>query len=549
MTDKLKGLEVAQKSWERNRLKADKEFSTRSGIPVKPVYTPLDLRDWDYQEKLGFPGDYPYTRGITPNMYRGKPWIMGQYAGFATAETSNEWYKYLLSQGATSLSVAWDLPTQIGYDSDHPLAFGEVGKQGVACTSLADMETMFDGIPIHKMRIGTTANAIGPIFLAWILAIYEKRGLKPQGMQLSIQNDSLKEFFSRGTQIFPPKASVRLSNDCVEYCVRNMLTHFHPLTCSGYHIAEAGATAVQEMAFTLADAEAYIEDLLERGLNIDDFAHYIVAFLGTGIDFFEEICKLRAFRKMWAKMMKEKYGAKKSESMRLFYRGYTHGSYLTAQQPLNNIVRGTLETLAAVLGGIQSNVTSSYDEALSLPSPEAVRVALRTQQIIADESGVTKTVDPLGGSYYVEWLTEELEKRATELLSQVEEMGGAVVAIEEGFFEKEIARSAYETLRRVQSGESVTVGVNKYVVDEPVKIEIRKVDQKEQDRQIEKLRKLKKERENDKVKVSLDRLRHAAEEETNLVPFLIDAVKTYATLGEICDILRRVYGEYKPVRL
>ena len=540
--DKLKDLE-------ENRPKAGKEFSTESGIPVKPVYTPLDLDGWDYHERLGAPGEYPFTRGITPTMYRDEPWLIGQYAGFATAETTNEWYKYLLGQGATSLSVAWDLPTQIGYDSDHPLAFGEVGKQGVACASLADMESMFDGIPIHKIRLSTTANAIGPIFLAWILAIYEKRGLQPQGMQLSIQNDSLKEFFSRGTQIFIPQASVKLSNDCVEYCVRNGLNEFHPLACSGYHIAEAGATAVQEMAFTMADAETYIEDLLGRGLDIDDFAHHIVGFLGTGIDFFEEICKLRAFRRMWARMMKEKYGAKKPGSMRLFYRSYTRGSYLTAQQPLNNIVRGALETLAAVLGGIQSNVTSSYDEALSLPSSEAVRIALRTQQIIADESGVTKTVDPLGGSYYVEWLTGELEKRATELLSQVEEMGGAIVAIEEGFFEKEIARSAYENLKQVQSGERVTIGVNKYVVDEPVKIEIRKVDHKEEDRQIEKLRKLRKERENDKVKVSLNQLRREAEEGVNLVPCLIDTVKTYATLGEICDTLREVYGEYKPVRL
>ena len=545
-------LEKLRKSfslWKRKTVKSDKDFSTRSGIPVQAIYTPLDLSDWSYPERLGLPGEFPFTRGITPLMYREAPWLHTQYAGFGNAATTNEWFKYLVDQGAKGLAIAWDLPTQIGLDSDNSLAAGEVGRQGVACSSLADMEIMFDGIPIDEVAVSTTANSFAPIFMAWILTLYEKRGIPAQNVKVKIQNDSLKEFFSRGTQIFKPQASVKLSNDCIEYCVRNGLTQMQPMNCCGCHIAEAGGSAVQEMAFALSDAQAYIEELLGRGLHIDDFAPYIMAFLGTGLDFFEEIAKLRAFRRMWAKMMKEKYGAKNPESMRLRYSGFTHGSYFTAQQPLNNIVRGAIQTLAAVFGGVQSHFAASYDEALALPSAEAVRVALRTQQIIAEETGVTKTVDPLGGSYYLEALTDELEKRAKELIAQVDEIGGSITAIEEGYFEKDIAQFGYETLKKVETGEKVVVGVNKYVVDEPINIEIRKVDPQEEKNQVERLRKLKRERDNDKVETSLKQLKMAAEDGVNLIAPLMDTVKTYATLGEICETLKGVYGGYKSIRI
>ncbi len=550
MVDKeeMEKLNRAHQAWEEKYLSSKKEskkFYTSSGIPVKPVYTPEDRKGQNYLEEIGFPGDYPFTRGIKPEMYRDQFWIMNQYAGFGTSESTNAFFKYLLAQGATGLSIAWDLPTQIGLDSDHPMAEGEVGRQGVAVNSLADMETMLDGIPLEKLRLGTTANAIGPIYLAWLLAIFEKRGINKNQLKISIQNDILKEFFARGTYIFPPRPSIKFSNDAVEYCVKNGLKDAQPLAISGYHIRESGVNAAQEIAFTLSDAIAYIEDLIKRGLDPDQFGPQLQVFPGIGLELFEEVAKIRALRRMWAKMMKERFGAKNPEAQRLYLRGFTQGAYLTAQQPLNNIVRATLMALACVLGGQQTLVVSSYDEALALPSDEAVRVALRTQQIIAHESGVTKTVDPLGGSYYVESLTDELEKRANGILKVVEEMGGAVVAIEKGYFDREIAKAAADDLRKVESGERVVVGVNKYVVDEPLKIDIRRVAPEEEKRQVERLNKVRKERDEAQVKKALVRLKVATEEGVNLVEPLVEVVKTYATLGEIRTTLVSCWGEYR----
>ncbi len=518
---------------------------TRSGIVLKPVFTPTDLGDWGYSEKLGDPAEYPFTRGGQSVMYRDSPRGSAQYAGFGTPETTNQWFKYLISQGATGLSAATDLPTQIGYDSDHPLAEGEVGKQGVSINSLGDWETMIDGIPLDRIGVGILANATGPIGLAWILAANEKRGIPLEEVRVGLQNDPLKEFIARGTQIFPPGPSVKLACDVVEYCVRNKMKYARPLSCCGSHMRQAGATAPQEMGFMLANAVAYIEELIGRGLKVDDFAPHLSIYLSAGMDLFEEACKFRAIRRMWARMMKERFQANTLPVVT----AYTAGSQFTAQQPLNNIVRGTTQLLGAILGGLSGAVVASYDEALALPSAEAVRVALRTQQIVAEESGVKNVVDPLGGSYYIEWLTDELEKRATEIFDKVQSMGGAIVAIEQGFQQREIARSAYEEQKRVESGERVVVGVNKYVVDEPITIEVRKVDPEEERKQVKKVKKLRKERDNEKVRVCLKQVKEAAEEGVNLVPCLLDAVKVYATIGEICDTLRGVYGEHKAIGL
>lgn len=547
----LERISQARKAWEESLPSKEKgkEFTTASGIPAKPIYTSEDLAGWDYVDQLGFPGHYPFTRGMMPGGYRDQLWVMNQYAGFGTPESTNEWFRYLLSQGATGLSIAWDLPTQIGLDSDHFMARGEVGRQGVSISSLADMEILLEGIPLERIRLATTANAIGPIYLAWLLAILGKRGIDPHEMRLSIQNDVLKEFFARGTWIFPPKPSLKFSNDVVEYCVRNGLKNAQALSVCGYHIRETGVKAFQETAFLLADAIAYIEELIERGLSIDDFGRHINLFPGTAMDLFEEIAKLRSLRRMWAKLLKERFGAKNPEVMKVWLVGFTQGSYLTAQQPLNNIVRATIMALASVLGGVSSLTVSSYDEARALPSDEAVRIALRTQQIIAYESGVVNTIDPLGGSYYVESLTDELEKRTNDILSKIQEMGGAIAAIEEGYFDREIAKAAYEYLRTVNTGEKVVVGVNKYVIDEPLSIKVRVINPEEEKRQIEKLGRLKRERDNSQVEAALARLREAARANVNLVEPLLDTVKTYATLGEIRDTLVSIWGEYKSVGL
>jgi methylmalonyl-CoA mutase N-terminal domain/subunit len=552
---KLGEIEQARAEWEETSLKKALEwgelksqFVTHSWIPVERVYTPVELRDWDYNNKLGFPGKYPFTRSDSPTSHRGGFWTMGQYGGFGTAEETNEWFKYLLDQGVGNLSVALDVPTQIGYDSDHQMARGEVGRQGVAINSLQDMETLFDGIPLERAMISTTANAIGPIFLAWSIALIEKRELIPQNVVIGMQNEPLKEFVARGTYIFPPGPSLKFANDVGEFGVKNGFAFLPPFALSGYHIREAGATAVQELAFTMANGVAYVEELVNRGISIDDFAANLPIFFGSGMDFFEEICKFRAARRMWANIVKQRFQPKQEQSMAAFITAYTQGSFFTAQQPLNNIARGAIQGLAAVLGGTHSLTVSSMDEALALPSRKAARVALRTQQIIAHESGVTNTVDPLGGSYYVEALTDELEEKATRLFEEVQALGGALVAIEQGFYEKQIAESAYQYQKEMESGERVIVGVNQYQVDEPVSIEVRKVPPELEQRQVEKLNKLRKERDNSKVELSLREIKEAAQEGANTVSPILEAVRAYATIGEICDVLRGVWGEWtRPV--
>jgi len=471
-------------------------------------------------------------------------WVMSQYGGFGTAEATNQQFKYILSQGGTGFGIAQDLPSQIGLDSDNSLSRGEVGKAGVAIDSLADMETILDGIPIEDVAVYTTSNATGPIFLGFMLALCDKRGISPAKLTLSIQNDILKEFASRGTYIFPPRPSVNFSCDLMEYCIRNGLKNIQPVWYCGYHMRESGADVIQELAFTFANAAAYLDNLVGRGVNLNDFHQPAVAFT-AGMDLFEEVCKHRAFRRMWARMMKERYNVTAEQVMSVFLRGHTAATQLTVQQPLNNIVRCTVTGLVQALSGYQVMELSSYDEAYALPAPEALRISLRTQQIIAYETGVANTVDPLAGSYYVEALTDEIEGRVTDLFNRVQSMGGAVPAIEQGFMIKEIARSAYQQQKEVESGERVVVGLNKYQEDEPVHLQILKVDPKEEERQVQKLRKLRMERDSDKVKSTLKQLGEAAREGVNLVQPIVPAVQAYATIGEICDTLKEVFGEYK----
>lgn len=522
------------------------KFQTSSWIPVKEVYTSLELNEIGFNESrdLGLPGTYPFVRGIEPNMYRGNFWIMGQYGGYGSAEDSNRRYKYLIEQGATGFSIALDLPTQIGYDSDHSMAFGEVGKIGVAIDSLKDMEILFDGISLNRVRqIRTTANAIGPIFVAFFLALAEKQGISLRNFSVLLQNDVLKEYVARGTYIFPPKPSVKLCADVIEYCSTN-LPDWIPINFCGYHMRDAGCTAVQEIAFTFANAITYIESSLDRGLHIDEFAHKLACMFSSGMDVFEEVAKFRAARRIWAKLMKERFGAKdpRSQSLRIF--GYTTGSKLTTQQPLINIVRVTLEALAAVLGGVQILATSSYDEGHTTPSVEAATIALRTQQIIAYESGVINTVDPLGGSFYIERLTYEIEEQAWRYLRQIDEMGGAIAAIEGRFFQNEIEEAAYRYQREIESKERIVVGQNEYKSDDVMKIETLKVDPQVEMRQVQRLQEMKRNRDNSKVKGCLAVLKKAAMEGQNVIPATFDAVKAYATIGEICGTLKEVFGEY-----
>jgi methylmalonyl-CoA mutase N-terminal domain/subunit len=550
--DLAKSIETWESSVLKESLAAKAEqqpkFMTDSGITVKRVYTPLDMEEQDFSfiKDVGFPGDYPFTRGISPTMYRGDLWVMSQYSGFGSAEETHEWYKYLLDKGATGLSMALDLPTQLGYDSDHALAQGEVGQCGVALNSLRDMEIIFDGIPLNKINLlATTANSMGPVFLAWAIALAEKQGIRPQDFRLRLQNDVLKEYVARGTQIFPPKPGLKFSGDVIEYVVKQGMGNVYPLTVSGYHMREAGATAPQELAFTLANAASYIEEVLGRGINIDDFGGNIWLFLGIGIDFFEEIAKLRACRRMWAKMMKERFGARKNQSMMARYHSFTQGSAFTAQQPINNIARGAIMGLAGVIGGVQSMTISSFDEALGLPTEESARVELRTQQIIAHESGVTRTVDPMAGSYFVENLTSEIEKAANDYMERIKVMGGAVVAIEKAYFQREITEAAYKWQKKVASGDRVVVGINSYQMEEPISIKIRKINPEIQDEQVKKIKVLKRERDNTEVKRRLHEVSEDARKNQNTIPSIIGAVKAYATIGEICSELREVWGEYK----
>ena len=554
MSDKknLDHLKSSFKKWEENKVEKllnkfperKKAFSTGSDKEVKRLYTPLNIEGMDYEEDLGFPGQYPYTRGVQPTMYRGRLWTMRQYAGFATAEESNKRYKYLLDQGQTGLSVAFDLPTQIGYDSDHSLSEGEVGKVGVAIDSLKDMEVLFDGIPMDKVSTSMTINAPASVLLAMYIAVAEKQGVEVKKLRGTIQNDILKEYIARGTYIFPPQESMRLITNIFEYCSKEV-PQWNTISISGYHIREAGSTAAQEVAFTLADGIAYVEAAIKAGLDVDDFGPRLSFFFNAHNDLLEEVSKYRAARRLWAKIMKERFHAKKEKSMQLKFHTQTAGSTLTAQQADNNIVRVAIQTLAAVLGGTQSLHTNSRDEALALPTEDSVKIALRTQQIVAHESGVTETIDPLAGSYYIESLTNSIEEEAMDYIQKIDNLGGATKAIEKGFIQKEIQNSAYKYQMQVESLDQIVVGVNKFQVEETQKRDLLRVDPHVEILQRKKLQKLRETRDKEAVNKALETLKAKAETDENLMPYIIDAVKVYATLGEICDELREVFGEYE----
>ncbi len=519
-------------------------FLNTSGIPVKRLYTPLDFADTDYLDRLGMPGEYPYTRGVQPTMYRGRYWTMRQYAGFATAEESNRRYKFLLDQGQTGLSVAFDLPTQIGYDSDHEMARGEVGKVGVSIDSLKDMETLFDGIPLDRVSTSMTINAPAAVLLAMYIAVAEKQGVAPADLRGTIQNDILKEYSSRGTYIFPPKPSMRIITDIFAFCAEKV-PQWNTISISGYHIREAGATAVQEVAFTLANGISYVQAALDAGLGVDQFGPRLSFFFNAHLDFLEEVAKFRAARRLWARIMKTRFGAVNPKSRMMRFHTQTAGCTLTAQQPKNNIVRVAFQAMSAVLGGTQSLHTNSMDEALSLPSEDAVRIALRTQQMIAYETGVGDTVDPLAGSYYVEALTREIEERAEEYIRRIDDMGGAPSAIEQGYVQKEIQDSAYTYQRQIESMERVVVGLNRFQVEEGRPTGLLRVDPAVREAQIERLQALRSSRDGEAVRRGLGALKAAAEGSVGIMPAVIEAVKAYATLGEICDVLREVFGEYR----
>lgn len=520
------------------------KFVTGSNREVKRIYTPLDIDYQNYFENIGFPGDYPFTRGVQPTMYRGKYWTMRQYAGFGTAKESNERYKFLLSQGTTGLSVAFDLPTQIGYDSDDPHSEGEVGRVGVAIDTLADMEILFDGIPLDKVSTSMTINAPAAILLAMYIVVAEKNGVSRDKLSGTVQNDILKEYIARGTYIFPPKPSMRLVTNIFEFCSKEV-PRWNTISISGYHIREAGSTAAQEIGFTLANAIAYVQAAIDAGLDVDSFAQRLSFFFNSHNDLFEEVAKFRAARRLWAKIMKERFKAKDKRSMMLRFHTQTAGSSLTAQQPDNNIIRTTIQALAAVVGGTQSLHTNAKDEALALPTKDSAQVALRTQQIIAYESGVINTIDPLAGSYYVEALTDELEKEALEYIQKIDELGGSPSAIEVGYIQKEIQKSAYTYQKDIESGNRIIVGVNKFVIDEEETPEILRINPEIEKKQIEFVQKVKAERSIALVNEKLSRLKKAAQGYENLLPFIIDAVRVYASLGEICNTLREVFGEYK----
>lgn len=519
--------------------KGEKKYCTDSGIEIKRIYQSLPSGT----DPLSDAGKFPFLRGVQPDMYRGKPWTMRQYAGFSTAEESNKRYKYLLANGTTGLSVAFDLPTQIGYDSDHDLSDGEVGKSGVAIDSLADMEILFDGIRLQDVTTSMTINSTASILLSMYIALAKKQGADLKQISGTIQNDLLKEYAARGTYIYPPKASMRIITDIFEYCSKE-IPKWNTISVSGYHIREAGSTAVQELAFTLANGKAYLKAALDRKLDINVFAKRISFFFNAHNNLFEEVAKFRAARRMWARITKE-LGATDERAMMLRFHTQTGGSTLTAQQPMNNIVRVTLQALSAVLGGTQSLHTNGYDEALSLPTEEAARIALRTQQIIASESGAPDTVDPLGGSWFVESLTNEVEEKAWEYIRKIDAMSGSVAAIEQGYLQNEIARSSYEYQSRIERGEKVIVGVNKYIVKESSRDDVFSIDDSIRNVQIEKIKALKARRSGQEVTRTLAALETAAKGNDNLMPFILKAVESYATLGEIADTMRKVFGEHK----
>jgi len=547
-------LKKVKKEWEENTLKKvlekhperKKEFTTVSDINVKRLYTPEDIANINYITDINFPGKWPYTRGVQPTMYRGRLWTMRQYAGFGDAEDSNKRYKYLLKQGQTGLSVAFDLPTQMGYDSDHPMSRGEVGKCGVAISSLNDMEILFDGIPMDKISTSMTINSTAMILLAMYIAVAEKQGVNQQNLAGTIQNDILKEYIARGTYIFPPRESMRLITDVFEYCSNN-LPKWNTINVSGYHIREAGSTAVQEVAFTIADGIAYVEAAINRGLELDKFAPRLAFFFGSHNDLFEEIAKFRAARRLWAKIMRDRFHSKSQKSMKLRFHTQTAGCTLTAQQPENNIVRVTIQALAAVLGGTQSLHTNSMDEAYALPTEKAVKIALRTQQIIAHESRVTNTIDPLAGSYFIETLTNQIEDEAMKYIKKIDDMGGILTAIERGFVQNEIADSAYRYQKAVDKGENIVIGINRYCDSEKKSIETLKIKSEIEEKQKIRLKQLKKDRDEEKVKKALAEIKKVAKTRDNLMPAMLQAVKSYSTLGEICSVLKNVFGEYKSV--
>lgn len=531
--------------YEAKVAKATAKFPERKEFAAKRLYTPLDIEDFDYGEKLGFPGQYPFTRGVQPTMYRGRLWTMRAYAGFATAEETNARYKYLLEAGQTGLSVAMDLPTQIGLDSDHELSYGEVGKVGVAIDSLADMEALFDGIPLDKVSTSMTINGPAAVLLAMYVAVAEKQGVAPEALKGTIQNDILKEYIARGTYIFPPRPSMRLITDTFEYCSKN-IPKWNTISVGAYHIREAGASEVQEIAFAFANAMAYIDAAIKAGQKVDDFAPGISWIFTAGLDFFGEVAKFRAARRLWARIMKERYGATVPKAQMLRVHVHTAGSVLTAQQPLNNVVRITWQALSAVLGGIQSMACCAYDEAIALPTEESATLALRTQQLLANESGVTDTIDPLAGSYYIETLTNKIEQEAYNYIAKIDQMGGAVAAIEQGYMQQEMAAHAYEYQHEVETGKRTVIGVNKFVDNKKMaEQEVLTADLSVGERQVARLNKMKEGRDNSAVQAALAKLREAAKGTENLMPYLIEAVKTYATLGEICGVLREEFGEYK----
>jgi methylmalonyl-CoA mutase, N-terminal domain len=519
-------------------------FSTMSGIDNDPLYTP-DNVELDYARDLGYPGVHPFTRGVYPSMYRGKLWTMRQFAGFGTAEETNERFRYLLDHGQTGLSTAFDMPTLMGYDSDHARSLGEVGREGVAIDSLGDMETLFAGIPLAEVSTSMTINSPAAILLAFYACVGEEQGVPMAKLRGTIQTDILKEYIAQKEYIFPPEPSMRLVTDMVEFCAREMPL-WHPISISGYHIREAGSTAAQELAFTLADGFTYVEWAIDRGLDVDDFAPRLSFFFNAHLDFFEEIAKYRAARRIWATTMRDKYGAKDPRSLLMRFHTQTAGVSLTAQQPEVNIVRTALEALAAVLGGTQSLHTNSFDEALALPTEDAVRIALRTQQVIAHETGVVNTIDPLGGSYYVEHLTAELERQAHEYFERIEKLGGVVAAIKENFFQREIAEASFRYQSEVEAGQRVVVGVNRYRLEDEMQPELLKVDPALETKQVERVQALRAKRDSARVEAALARLKEdAARDDRNLMPPILDAARAYVTMGEMCDAWREVWGVWR----
>ena len=550
---KLSDLKKAEKEWMENKYQktADRfglrktEFLSDSEKEVKAIYTPLDLKNTDYQNDLSFPGKFPYTRGVYPTMYRSRLWTMRQYSGFGTAEETNKRFKYLLEQGQTGLSVAFDLPTQIAYDSDHSLAEGEVGRVGVAVDSVEDMQRLFSDIPLAEVSTSMTINAPAAVILAMYIVTAEEQGIDPKKLKGTIQNDILKEYIARGTYVYPPEASLRLITDIFAYCSKEMPA-FNTISISGYHIREAGATAVQELAFTLADALEYVEAALEIGLDIDDFAPRLSFFFASQMNIMEEAAKFRAARRLWAEIMEERFEAEKEKSKLLRFHTQTAGTALTAEQPLNNIIRVTIQALAAVMGGTQSLHTNSYDEALSLPSEEAVEIALRTQQIIAEESGIADVIDPLGGSYYLEELTDSFVQKSREYLKKIDQLGGMVEAIKAGYIQREIQESAYQKQQEIDQKKKIVVGINKYRSQKDrAEVDLLKVDPVLEAEQKARLEQLKDKRNQKRVQQRLKEVKKAAQNDENLMPPIIEAVRARATLNEISDQLRDVFGEYQ----